>query len=99
MLSFDNVTAMLAPIAIAIPIVMACVLLVAGRRLPRLAVDVMAIATALAMASLLAYLLAAAASGRIVTWAAGWTPATATASALCSLSTRSARALRCWRAA
>ena len=74
MLSFDNVTAMLAPIAIAIPIVMACVLLVAGRRLPRLAVDVIAIATALAMASLLAYLLAAAASGRIVTWAAGWTP-------------------------
>ena len=74
MLSFDNATAMLVPIAVAIPIVMACVLLVAGRRLPRLAVDVVAIATALAMVGLLAYLLDAAANGRIVTWAAGWTP-------------------------
>ena len=74
MLSFDDGTAMLAPIVIAIPIVMACVLLVAGRRLPRLAVDVVAIGTAVAMVGLLAYLLAAAAGGRIVTWAAGWTP-------------------------
>ena len=74
MLSFDDFTAMLAPIAIAIPIVMACVLLVAGRRLSRLAVDVVAIGTAVAMVGLLSYLLAAAAGGRIVTWAAGWTP-------------------------
>ena len=53
---------------------MACVLLVAGRRLPRLAVDLIAIATALGLTGLLGYLLAASAGGRIVSWAAGWSP-------------------------
>ena len=65
---------MLAPIAVAVPIVMACVLLVAGRKLPRLAVDLIAIATALGLTGLLGYLLATSAGGRIVSWAAGWSP-------------------------
>ena len=56
--NFDNGAAMLAPIAVALPIVVACVLLVAGRRLPRLAVDLIAIATALGLTGLLGYLLA-----------------------------------------
>ena len=72
--NFDNGPAMLAPIAVALAIVMACVLLVAGRKLSRMAVDVIAIATALALTGLLGYLLATSAGGRIVTWAAGWSP-------------------------
>ena len=72
--NFDNGAAMLAPIAVALPIVMACVLLVAGRRLPRLAVDLISIAAALGLTGLLGYLLATSAGGRIVTWAAGSTP-------------------------
>lgn len=72
--SFDNGAAMLSPVVVAIPIVMACILLVAGRRLARVAVDVVAIATALVLVGLLGYLLATAAPGRIITWAAGWSP-------------------------
>jgi multicomponent Na+:H+ antiporter subunit D len=65
---------MLGPIAVALPIVMACVLLVAGRKLPRVTVDLIAIATALGLTGVLGYLLAASAGGRIVSWAAGWSP-------------------------
>jgi multicomponent Na+:H+ antiporter subunit D len=71
---FDSGAAMLGPIAVAIPIVMACVLLVVGRKLPRLAVDIVALTTALGLVSLLGYVLTTAATGRIVMWAAGWTP-------------------------
>ena len=53
---------------------MSCVLLVAGRKLSRLAVDLIAIATALGLTGLLGYLLATSAGGRIVSWAAGWSP-------------------------
>ncbi len=72
--NFENGPAMLVPIAVAIPIVMACVLLVGGRRLSRLAVDVIAIVTVLGVTGLVGYLLATSAGGRIVTWAAGWSP-------------------------
>jgi multicomponent Na+:H+ antiporter subunit D len=64
----------LPPLAVAIPIVVACVLLVAGRALPRTAVDVIAIVAGLVEVGLLAYLLSSAASGRLVTWVAGWVP-------------------------
>lgn len=72
--SFDSGVAMLGPIAVAIAIVMACVLLVAGRRLGRLAVDLVAITTTLVLVGLLGYLLATAANGRVVVWAGGFTP-------------------------
>ncbi len=72
--TFDHGAAALVPIAVAGPIVAACVLLIAGRVLPRLAVDIVAIAVALAEAGLLAYLLDQATGGRLVTWVAGWTP-------------------------
>ncbi|HWF14873.1 MAG TPA: proton-conducting transporter membrane subunit [Acidimicrobiales bacterium] len=74
MVTFDHGAAALVPLAVAGPIVVACILLVAGRSVPRLAVDVTAIAAALAEAGLLAYLLSSAAGGRLVTWVAGWTP-------------------------
>jgi multicomponent Na+:H+ antiporter subunit D len=74
MVTFDHGAASLVPLAVAAPIVAACVLLVAGRVLPRLAVDILAIAVALAETGFLAYLLDQAAGGRLVTWVAGWTP-------------------------
>jgi multicomponent Na+:H+ antiporter subunit D len=74
MVTFDHGAAALVPIAVAGPIVVACILLVAGRAVPRLGVDVAAIAAALAEVGLLAYLLSSAAGGRLVTWVAGWAP-------------------------
>ena len=74
MVSAGHGASLLPPLAVAIPIVMACVLLVAGRALPRTAVDVIAIGSALVEVGLLAYLLDSAAGGRLVTWVAGWTP-------------------------
>ena len=59
MLSFDNGAAMLAPIAVALPIVMACVCSWRVASCPALAVDLIAIATALGLGGLLGYLLAA----------------------------------------
>lgn len=74
MVTFDHGAAALAPVAVAGPIVAACFLLVAGRKLPRLAVDVTAIAVALAEVGLLTYLLDQSTGGRLVTWVAGWAP-------------------------
>lgn len=74
MATFDSGVSMLPPLAIALPIIVACILLVAGRVLPRLAVDLLAIATALAVAGLAALFLEASAGGRLVTWVANWVP-------------------------
>jgi multicomponent Na+:H+ antiporter subunit D len=65
---------MLAPLTIAVPILMACLLLGAGRRVPRRVVDALATLTAAAVAVLDGVLLAATSSGRLVTWLGGWGP-------------------------
>ena len=74
MVTFDGGAAAVVPLAVAGPIVAGCVLLLAGRILPRAAVDGTAIAVALAEAGLLADLLSQSAGGRLVTWVAGWAP-------------------------
>ncbi|MBV9919996.1 MAG: hypothetical protein JOY78_03950, partial [Pseudonocardia sp.] len=65
----------LAPIAVAAPILAACVLLALSRVLPRRVVDVAATAAATLVLGLDVALLAATAGGRVVTWTGGWTPA------------------------
>lgn len=74
MLSFDNWVADLPPLTIGVPILVSCLVLAAGRFIPRIAVDVIAIICAAAMACLDAIVLAKAADGHVVTWMAQWTP-------------------------
>ncbi len=74
MLSFDHGPAVLAPLAIAIPIVAACVLLVAGRTAPRAVSDVLAMATSGGVLAICAVILSQSTHGRVVTWAANWEP-------------------------
>jgi multicomponent Na+:H+ antiporter subunit D len=64
----------LAPIVIAAPIAMACLLAAVGRQLPRRVRDVLTVVTAGGMATADVLLLRATAGGRVVTWVAGWTP-------------------------
>jgi multicomponent Na+:H+ antiporter subunit D len=64
----------LAPLAISLPILVACLLLAAGTRLPRRAVDATATSAAALVAGLDAALLLATWHGRVVTWSGGWTP-------------------------
>src|SRR5438309_410862 len=72
--TFDHGVALVPPVAIAVPIVVACVLLAVGRRIPRLVVDATAFACAVAEVVMLAIVLQRAAQGRVVTWSAAWTP-------------------------
>lgn len=65
----------LAPVAVATPIVVACLVLGFARVLPRRAVDGAATATATAVLGLDVALLTATVDGRVVTWTGGWTPA------------------------
>ncbi|MEV4754242.1 complex I subunit 5 family protein [Micromonospora sp. NPDC049559] len=64
----------LAPLAVVLPIVAAGLVLVAGERVPRPAVDVFAIGTAVVVATLTSALVAATVGGRAVEWAGGWRP-------------------------
>jgi formate hydrogenlyase subunit 3/multisubunit Na+/H+ antiporter MnhD subunit len=64
----------LAPWAVVLPVLMAGFVLIAGRHVPRRVVDVVAVATAAAVAMLSAVLAVAATHGRAVTWAGGWHP-------------------------
>jgi multicomponent Na+:H+ antiporter subunit D len=72
--NYSSGAAQLAPIAIAVPIIAACLLLSLGRWLPRPVVDSLATGSALAVAGLDAALFVLTGSGRVVTWIAGWTP-------------------------
>ncbi|GEL19087.1 complex I subunit 5 family protein [Pseudonocardia asaccharolytica] len=72
--SADPAATHLAPLAFTVPIIVACLLLALGRRLPRWAVDGLATTTAAAVAGIDVLLLMAARDGRVVTWAGGWTP-------------------------
>ncbi len=74
MLTFDTGVAWLPPIAVAVAITGAAVLLAAGRFLPRPAVDGVATAVAAAVTGISAAVLVSAAGGRVVTWAARWEP-------------------------
>ena len=74
MLSYDDSVSLLLAASIAVPIVVSCVLLAIGRKLPRPAVDGAAAATAAAVVALLAVLLATAANGRVVNWVGKWHP-------------------------
>ena len=64
----------LAPFAIAVPILVACVLLAVGKVAPRVVVDGIAIAAAASVLVLDVLLLAATSGSRVVTWAGGWRP-------------------------
>jgi formate hydrogenlyase subunit 3/multisubunit Na+/H+ antiporter MnhD subunit len=64
----------LLPLAVAVPLLGAAVLVLAGRLLPRTAIDVLATACAAATAAGLGLLWARAGGRRVVSWAGGWTP-------------------------
>jgi multicomponent Na+:H+ antiporter subunit D len=72
--TFDTGVAWLPPVAVAIPILGAAVLLAVGRFLPRLVADAAATALAGAVTVISAIVLTTSAGGRVVTWVARWTP-------------------------
>lgn len=74
MTTFDTGAAWLPPVCVAVPVLVSGIVLVANKRLPRLAWDLAATAGAAAVVVMNSVLLAVASSGRIVTWSAGWTP-------------------------
>jgi multicomponent Na+:H+ antiporter subunit D len=63
-----------APIAIATPLLVACLLAALGRALPRLVVDIAATAATAGVVALDVALVIATRHGRVVTWVGGWTP-------------------------
>ncbi|HVC13365.1 MAG TPA: complex I subunit 5 family protein [Acidimicrobiales bacterium] len=71
---FDHGVAQLPPVAVGVAVLGAPVLLVLGRRAPRLAVDLVAMAFCATTLALVSIVLATASSGRVVTWVAGWAP-------------------------
>lgn len=74
MLTYDTGVAWLAPIAVAVPIAGAAVLLAGGPRFPRALTDGLATACAGAVTGLVAVVLAATTAGRVVAWSGGWQP-------------------------
>ncbi len=70
---FDATAAHLLPIAITVPIVIACVL-IAGRAMPRWTSDALAVAAALGVAGIDGAALASTTANRVVAWAGGWQP-------------------------
>ena len=73
-LSYSTGAAHLMPVIIAVPVIVCCVLVAAGPRLPRRATDTLATATAAGVTGLAGWLLAATRHGRVVTWSGGWRP-------------------------
>jgi multicomponent Na+:H+ antiporter subunit D len=64
----------LLPLIIALPIVVACLLIAAGSRLPHMALDALATGCSLAVTGFAAAVLAQAAQGRAVAWMGAWRP-------------------------
>lgn len=64
----------LAPLAVAVPVLVACLALSLGRHLPRAVVDVAGVLTAAAVTGLTGALVAATGRDRVVTWVGGWRP-------------------------
>jgi multicomponent Na+:H+ antiporter subunit D len=71
---FDAGVAQFTPLVIAIPVLGGCVLVAAGRLLPRPVVDGLATAVAAGVVGLDGWLLAATRHGHVVTWLARWAP-------------------------
>ncbi len=67
-------TTALPAICVATPVAGACVLLPAGRWLPRWAVDTIATTVTVIATILAALLLTATTHGRVIEWAGGWQP-------------------------
>ncbi|GHD90917.1 complex I subunit 5 family protein [Streptomyces naganishii] len=65
----------LLPFLVALPIVVACLLIALGSRLPHAALDALAICCALAVTACAGLVLAQAAGGRTVAWQGAWQPA------------------------
>ena len=64
----------LVPVTVAVPIVASAATLAVQRWLPRVAIDLLAFLATVATAVLAGLVTAAATSGRVVTWSAGWVP-------------------------
>ena len=64
----------LPPLAVAVPVLGACLVLGIGKHVPRAVVDWLSLLAAGTAAGLLAALLAATGRGRVVTWSGGWLP-------------------------
>jgi multicomponent Na+:H+ antiporter subunit D len=64
----------LAPWVVVLPFLVGAIVLIAGRYVPRLLVDIVATGAAAAVAVLAGLLAVAATHGRAVTWAGGWHP-------------------------
>ncbi|MEU2610596.1 complex I subunit 5 family protein [Micromonospora sp. NPDC007271] len=64
----------LAPLAVALPVVLACVVLIVERWASRRLADLLAVGTTVLVFGLTAALVAATRDGRVVTWSGGWVP-------------------------
>jgi multicomponent Na+:H+ antiporter subunit D len=73
-MAWEGTATAFAPTAVAVPLLVACLLAAVGRVLPRLAVDVVATATTAGVVALDAALLLATRHGRVVSWLGGWRP-------------------------
>ena len=70
-----GVVPVVAPLAVTGPVLLACVLLLVGRWVPRIVTDTVALLGALALAGAGGLLLEATTTHDAVTWLGGWTPA------------------------
>jgi hypothetical protein len=70
----ETAGAWLAPVAVAVPILAACVLQLIERRVPQRGIDAVALAVSLAVVAVDASMLVSTAQGRIVTWLGAWRP-------------------------
>ena len=62
------------PVILALPVVVACLLLVAGTRLPRRVIDLLATGTAVSVTALGGVVLTATRGGNSITWSGRWGP-------------------------
>ncbi|KRV50952.1 hypothetical protein AQ490_13195 [Wenjunlia vitaminophila] len=62
------------PLAIAVPVLVACLMVAAGSRLPHHVLDLLGVATSLTVCALAAVVLTRSADGRVVTWNGDWRP-------------------------
>jgi multicomponent Na+:H+ antiporter subunit D len=73
-MGFAVAAARLMPVIAVLPVAVACLVIMAGSRLPRQAVDILATGTAVVVTALAAVLLTATRDGNSVTWSGAWRP-------------------------